>query len=64
MIDRPGIWCRAGLAGTVTGLAMAEALAGLPAAFDRAFAATLLARAEIAMVSAMAEAMPDPPPKA
>lgn len=59
MIDRPGVWARAGLAGTITGLAMAEALAGLPATLDRDLVAKLLARAEVSMVSAMVEAAPD-----
>lgn len=51
------------MAGTVCGISLAEALAVLPAGLDRAFAALLLGRGEVAMVAALAAAAPDPPPK-
>jgi hypothetical protein len=45
-LDRPGIWNRAGLKGSICGMDIAEALSGLPAALDAEFAKRLLIAAE------------------
>lgn len=55
LLDRPGIWLRAGMAGMVSGLAMGEALATLPDSLDRDFAIRLLGAAETGMVSRLSE---------
>jgi hypothetical protein len=62
VLDRPGVWQRAGMAGTVTGLSLPEALAALPAGLDRDFAILLLGRGENAMVATLAEAAAEQAP--
>jgi len=53
LIDRAGVWLRAGMTGLVTGLDLAQALVSLPADADREFSRELLIAAEAAFVSAV-----------
>jgi hypothetical protein len=52
VLDRHGVWKRAGLYGLITGLDLAEALASLPDGLDRDFARRLLIAAESGFVPA------------
>jgi hypothetical protein len=52
MLDRPGLWRRAAFDGTLCGLDLSEALAGLPPGCDRRFAVELLIVAEQAYLFA------------
>jgi hypothetical protein len=52
VLDRPGIWRRAGLGGSITGMDIAEARAALPPHLDSEFAARLLVAAELHFVNA------------
>lgn len=55
-LDRPGVWRRAGLNGTITGLDLNEAMGSLPDAIDRDFARELMAVAEGAFCTASCRA--------
>lgn len=55
-LDRIGVWRRAGMAGTLTGLDLVEAMASLPAGMDADFARRLLLAAEAPFVAAWLQA--------
>lgn len=61
LIDRPGLWKRAGLTGALCGLDMREALASLPRGVDRERARKYLAIAEIEFLVAWRDAQPKTP---
>jgi hypothetical protein len=46
LLDRPGIWRRAGMSGSIAGMDIAEARATLPAELANEFAIRLLVAAE------------------
>jgi hypothetical protein len=46
ILERPGVWKRAGMSGMLSGLDLAEALASLPDGLDRELAKRLLMAAE------------------
>jgi len=56
VLDRWGVWRRAGMSGAIVGLDMSEALTGLDAACDRALACRLLIVAEAAFCAATMKA--------
>jgi hypothetical protein len=45
-LDRLGVWCRAGMSGTITGLDLNAAMGSLPDDIDRDFARRLFVTAE------------------
>lgn len=53
VLDRCGIWQRAGMSGAINGLNLPEALAGLPRSCDRELARRLFLIAEIEFVIAI-----------
>lgn len=57
ILDRYGIWKRAGMDGMLCGLDVNEALASLPDELDRGFAARLLAIAEIHYIASLRKHM-------
>jgi len=52
VLSQPGVWKRAGLAGGLSGLDVAEAMARLPDGIDRDFARRLLTAAETPWLAA------------
>jgi hypothetical protein len=52
VIDRPGVWKRAGMSGALVGLDLAEAMTSLPEGLDRDRARSLLIAAEPSYLAA------------
>lgn len=55
LLDRPGVWTRAGIGGVITGMNIAEARASLPAPVQNEFALRLLMTAERHFLNARIE---------
>lgn len=59
MLDRPGVWIRAGLGGVITGMDIAQARASLPRDADNEFALRLLIVAESKFLDARLQMQDD-----